>query len=545
MATIGSLSASASADGKVFARDDAVVRIPDQEALIIWRDGVQTLVVETRFNHRQSDHQAGHDSKPAESGTQDIAPAYAWLIPIPGDGIAQGHAPEVLAATRGVFPTLRSIFSPRLRNTDSGRWGPVMLGGLYILAVGLSRGRLTAGILMILGFTFLVAVGLLPTLGVARGDEPDGQPVQVHRRSHVGAYDVAIIGSWQGRPTGGEDVRAWLNVEGFVVPPGAETVIDAYIREGWVFVAAKLRPPDESPDPGGALTPHPLAVRFRTAAAVYPLRLTATGNEPLRIDLYVFGPAMARVPGLRVERCDEPIIPDDDELVARNYVFRRARGPHALHISHPVLRDLLEVGRDDGRLIGTKLSGTLSPGRMKDDALISWDDFRPVGAFAHSRKSALNLGLLLAGFGLSAGGLVAFVLVSARPDAHRGRIATAVLGSAACVLVVTFLLTPTVNTAPRAATLRTLWRHHEVAQRLHERLEREPRPISLEDIRRIAAACWREYAQSSGVRGIAPTNLDAPGDYILRTRADGSVEYVVHAFDGSAYVVTWLDPANQ
>ncbi|MBL8963764.1 MAG: hypothetical protein KF787_06840 [Phycisphaeraceae bacterium] len=127
--------------------------------------------------------------------------------------------------------------------------------------------------------------------------------------------------------------------------------------------------------------------------------------------------------------------------------------------------------------------------------------------------------------------------------------AAAIVGSRPA-LVVTLLLTPTVDTVPRAASMRTIGQHHEVARRLHERLEREPRPISLEDVRRLAAACWHEYSHASGVRGIAPIHLDAPGDYILRTRADGSVEYVVHAFDGSvddrsAHVVTWLDPADR
>lgn len=66
------------ADGKIFPSTafPEQVRIPEQEALIHWSNGVERLVIETRF-----------DAK----GTN-----FAWVIPLPA-------RPKIEAATPGCF----------------------------------------------------------------------------------------------------------------------------------------------------------------------------------------------------------------------------------------------------------------------------------------------------------------------------------------------------------------------------------------------------------------------------------------------------------
>ena len=78
------------ADGKVFmslAEDPNSATMPDQQALIYYKDGVQTLVIETRF-----------------VGT---AGNFAWVVPLPAP-------PEVAPATTGLFKTLRAMHQPKI-----------------------------------------------------------------------------------------------------------------------------------------------------------------------------------------------------------------------------------------------------------------------------------------------------------------------------------------------------------------------------------------------------------------------------------------------
>jgi hypothetical protein len=71
------------------------------------------------------------------------------------------------------------------------------------------------------------------------------------------------------------------------VPANAEPVIASYVKDGWVFVATKVR--RDKPD-NETSTPHPLSFTFKTDKPVYPMRLTGVDNEPLSVELYVFGP---------------------------------------------------------------------------------------------------------------------------------------------------------------------------------------------------------------------------------------------------------------
>ena len=75
------------------------------------------------------------------------------------------------------------------------------------------------------------------------------------------------------------------------VPTNAEPVIASYVKDGWVFVATKVR--RDKPD-NETSTPHPLSFTFKTDKPIYPMRLTGVDNGPLSVDLYVFS-ARARL----------------------------------------------------------------------------------------------------------------------------------------------------------------------------------------------------------------------------------------------------------
>ena len=83
------LAISGLADGKVFAHRTAIAdaTIPDQRALLYWSNGVERLVIETRF--------AGEGSN------------FAWVVPVP-------NPPVVEEASPGLFATLAHQLKPEL-----------------------------------------------------------------------------------------------------------------------------------------------------------------------------------------------------------------------------------------------------------------------------------------------------------------------------------------------------------------------------------------------------------------------------------------------
>lgn len=85
------------ADGKVFpSRAEAVeVRMPDQRALLWWSNGVERLVIESRF---------------IGQGTH-----FAWVVPLPA-------VPKVEPVTSGLFPTLVSLMRPEVIHTPTQWW---------------------------------------------------------------------------------------------------------------------------------------------------------------------------------------------------------------------------------------------------------------------------------------------------------------------------------------------------------------------------------------------------------------------------------------
>src|SRR5208283_4672173 len=105
--------------------------------------------------------------------------------------------------------------------------------------------------------------------------------VCVVERKQAGIYDTAVL-----RSADGSALLEWLNRNGFATPTNHLAVIQSYARQGWYFVASRVRVDAPLTD---AAQPQPLAFTFKTERAVYPLRLTGINNPHCKIDLYVFG----------------------------------------------------------------------------------------------------------------------------------------------------------------------------------------------------------------------------------------------------------------
>ncbi len=381
------------ADGKVFPPTayPVEVRIPDQRAIMAWSNGVERLVIETRFTG---------------AGTN-----FAWVVPLPSP-------PKVEAATRGLFPTLTHLLRPRVIHKAGERFGWALIlggvawltfqlrkgggmrisdwlaclaagGGWFLLdAIGVGIGvlvfvfvawassRVRSGkesvfaILVGLIIALLLAGMLLPALGTAGVKATGGGEVEVLDRQLAGVFETTTLTA---RAPGA--LRDWLNTNGFVLPKEVEPVIADYLRDGWVFVASKVRR-DVSSAEAGSL--HPLSFTFAAKEPVYPLRLTGVGNGNLEVDLFVFGPERAKVAGFKVRDAVRPQIMETttDGVLLGGHIS-------GLPLAHP---GLLEAAGNAAFV--TRLQGTLTPEQMRQDAVIRWDGFGEVRDVRYSQFGA-------------------------------------------------------------------------------------------------------------------------------------------------------------
>lgn len=389
LALIG-FGGGALADGKVFPPTayPVEVRIPDQRAILAWSNGVERLVIETRFTG---------------AGTN-----FAWVVPLPS-------APKVEAATRGLFPTLTHLLRPSVVHNPTAWWRlAVFVGAIAWLLLSVRQSgtirwhdwvaSLLAGLgfggieLLILGIVvfsacmfsvygvrvrrlsfmevvaiilihFLVAGMALPAMAKAKA-KGGSDSVEILDRQLAGVFETTTLTA---RDPGA--LRGWLNTNGYALPKDVEPVIADYLRDGWVFVASKVRREASSSEAGSL---HPLSFTFAAKEPVYPLRLTGVGNGNLEVDLFVFGPERAKAAGFKVRDAVRPQIMETTteslQLGGRN---------SGLPLAHAGLQEAA-----GNAAFVTRLQGTLTPEQMRQDAVIQWDGIGEVRDVRYSRLGA-------------------------------------------------------------------------------------------------------------------------------------------------------------
>lgn len=511
----------AAADGKVFAREGVVATIPDQRALIHFADGVQTLVIETRFESSGSPTEGQESNGESVEGPAG-AGEFAWVVPVPS-------VPELIEVTPGLMPTVQAVFEPRVISGEFGVGVAISAVAIFIACYVLLcmrsgfGARLLAALVFLLMSAFFLLPGLGRSRGVSAGESPD---VMLHDRRILGHMDVAVLSA-----TSGESLASWLRGNGFVVPPETTPAIDGYVRDGWSFCAARLNPASE-PDVTDAIRalPHPLGMRFETGAPVYPLRLTATATDSLEVDLYVLGPSRAAAPGFKVARCSRVRVEDVPEGDGRR---DPGHTDGLLRISHSGLRAIT-----GSALVGTKLSATLTSAQMANDAAITWEPYAPSGAAVYSRRGDFDRGLFVSAIVLVIGSLLSLgvaALTRLYPAACSkllgGVLAVSVLAGA-----VAMLATPSVRTFQREGP-GAWFAHHEIrlkfmGQWQEEWMTRDGRRElpTLEAARATLREICNEYA--SRREEPVPREEDSPGNYTLRETADG-IEYVWYDMKGA------------
>ncbi len=342
--------------------------IPAQRALIVHRDGVESLVV--------------------ESSLDAAGQTFGWVLPIP----ARPTALEEV--TSGALDTLDLATRPRVVTRDS--LAELLIpAALALLLIAVLRryeaardrrresgGPVKSGVLTVLLclLAVLFAMVAIPNLhagklGIA-GVEVAG--VRASDAQRVGNYETVVL-----EARDGSALDAWLERNGLAPLPAAGVpVVADYISRGWVFVAARL-----AREGTGPATPHPLAVRFPAERPIYPMRLTALagGRTDLRIHVVAGGsascaPLEARFSG---EFTDATVSPAGLSFPDPRPMLSHGPSWSARRIAHPGLLSRLWSG-----CVVTRLEGGMVSAAMDRDLVFDVGETVPGLHVLHTPEAA-------------------------------------------------------------------------------------------------------------------------------------------------------------
>jgi hypothetical protein len=376
--------------------------------------------------------------------------------------------------------------------------------------------------------------------GLTSSTSPEA--VSILDRRQVGVFDTATLSS--GDPTA---LQKWLTENGFLLPTSSGSVIESYVKDGWVFVASKLARDTAASD---ISTPHPLSFTFQCEKAVYPMRLTGVDNPRLRVELYVFGPGRARAPHFQIERCTQPnypAVPGPDERLS----WWRGQ-PATLNILHPLLRSWVL-----GAPVATHCSATLSPADMRQDVWLEWEPFsgkqHTLFSIGGARTVAFNWGSAILLLGLLIVMIPRVAKGFERPPLFKriGVVITATVLSATVIFLCLPKIQVRLTRLPAYQTEQTL---RELGDWLGD--THTVPPATGAEIERLLSNRTNEVAQSTFSEGSSRKawenqllgglirEEDSPGNFILR-ESGNYVQFVVFDADGAEHVFAdWYLPRH-
>jgi Uncharacterized protein conserved in bacteria (DUF2330) len=350
------------------------------------------------------------------------------------------------------------------------------------------------------------------------------QEVSVLDRKIVGVFETATIASPDAHA-----LQSWLTENGFAVPTNSEPIIASYVKDGWVFVAAKVNRDNPT---NATSTPHPLSFTFKTEKPVYPMRLTGVNSDSLKVELYVFGPARATAKHFKVEHCTRPNYPEKPQAWSH---WR----PATLEIVHPLLRQWTE-----GAPVATKLTATLSRAGMRQDVEINWRSFAEKKNDLFSRAGARTIALNWA-CGIFAIGLLAvwiFVSIEKKQKEFSQWSGIVTIGSVAIAGLIYLALPKTevrlLRRSPMSDARYNLFSMTFTLSDHPDLNSAEARALLDKTSKEIFATARmsdeRPYWENVLLGG--PIHFeDSPGNYTLRDTTNG-LEFVMYDAQGTEYV---------
>lgn len=270
---------TAHADGIIVGVESVNLQIPYQRALILFREGKETLILQSKYE-----------------ALKNPGNTLGWVVPVPA-------VPEVASMKEedayNMFRILDRITCPTFTNMETVVFLVLVLGLFFLSLIPLlmcllslflpflswtrnNRGKLvrfSLSALSICVLVFLLGPGLFKA-GKFSGVETIGE-------YHVGIYDVRIIKSKDSL-----ELIQWLNANKFTFTEKNKSAFDEYIKQGWCFVVAQVKVNAEKAHEESSVVLSegliaPLILRFQHEIPVYPLALTATGGQETEVLIYL------------------------------------------------------------------------------------------------------------------------------------------------------------------------------------------------------------------------------------------------------------------
>jgi len=516
VAVVLALAAPARGDGCYVSEVayPAAPKIPSQRALIVYRDGVETLVVESAMNTE--------------------SPSVGWVLPLPSEPT------KLEVADPGMLPSLAFCVRPRIvHDLHEAYWPAVLILGFLIpLAAFAILSRTGLWVLWVLcwGVYYLLVLMVLMPAGMEVSESAVG--VEVRSAQRIGNYDVSVL-----RADDATALSRWL--EANVLKPLDERsrrLVEDYIGRGWCFVVARLV--REGP---GEAVPHPIRATFPVKQPVYPMKLTALAASACRVELFVVADGSASAQGFRVQLSDRPRPVAERDRGGILYARWPSLAP--IVIGSPDVQDLLW----DGCAV-TRLEADLEPAAMDRDVEIAVGEFRPERLNVYSprgRREAVLSVLLW--------GLVPFVISAAvvcykrRRPGKKGLVFLASLGGVIAVSVgITSLALPVVPVGKSTTLPATQMRLHaiDLVVRIMAHnglLHRDMTFAELADFPRKAVELKYLNAEGAAQAILNPFTGEpmrverSPGNFSTRKVGD-EVYFCLYDRDGSEIRVTALPP---
>ncbi|MGE5609112.1 MAG: DUF2330 domain-containing protein [Bacillota bacterium] len=330
-------SSPTSANGCKFpeAAYPAIPSIPTQRALIIHRDGQETLIVESSYD--------------------TPSPTVGWVLPLPAEPT------KLEVADPGLLTSLSMSLGPRITHDLDDLWTAPALALVFAALCCLDliatrpprRFRFTRVALYLVLLLFLASI-MLPSLSTPAGIEPL-EGVQELRIQRIGSYDVSILLADRAAA-----LSDWLTAKGLQpLPAQAIPIVDDYIARHWCFAVAQLRR-----EGAGAATPHPIQATFPCSSPIYPMRLTSLAPGKTQVELFIIADQQASAPGFHLVAADRYILDSGGP--------QYSNGAELIPYFRSTATDLI-AGHPDvvslmwNNCIVTRLSAELTPAQMDRD----------------------------------------------------------------------------------------------------------------------------------------------------------------------------------
>jgi hypothetical protein len=341
------LASSAVADGVYIPQRayPTLPTIPVQRAIIIHRNGVETLIVESAF--------------------QSKSPDVAWILPLPAvPGNLQLTEAGAISSTAY---SLRPKIVHDLYNQVSFTQAITLVTLPLALVLILIRNRIARYTTFLCLLAPVSCSMLLGSLGKAGSDIASAAlpGLSILSSQRLGDADCTVLNA-----TSPDVLDTWLTGQGLrPLDTAAKPIVADYIARRWCFVVGVLH------NSASELSvPRPLIATFPAAAPVFPMKLTALANSTTHVELCVIAADQAVAPGFQCVIADtfrnQPAQPDSDSFPALGAYYSATRTGTAL--GHP---DIVPLLWDN--CTATKLIADLPPARMDQDITIQFRSLRP------------------------------------------------------------------------------------------------------------------------------------------------------------------------